>query len=465
MDRLREKCGVFGIFAFEPLAVEEISYFGLYALQHRGQESAGIAVSDGKNVKYHKAKGLVPEVFDESSISNLKGGKIAIGHVQYSAAGQDYISNAQPLVIKYKNGYFALAHNGQLVNAENLRRELEDKGAVFQTSTDSEVIANLIARQASENIEISIKSAVETIKGSFALVIMTEDKLIAVRDPNGMRPLALGKLGSSYVIASESCAFDAIGADFIRDLRPGEIIVIDRDGLKSLQVPVPLETSLCIFEFVYFARTDSTIDGISVYIARKEAGKILAMEQPVEADLVIGVPDSGTTAAIGYAEASGIPFGEGLIKNRYVGRTFIKPSQRMREQAIRIKLNALGKIVKGKRIVMIDDSIVRGTTSNAIVEMLRLAGAKEVHMRISSPPIKYPCYFGIDTPSRNELIGASYTVDEINKIIGADSLGYLSMEGLLKTVEGSGCGFCTGCFNNCYPIELELDNDKIEAEG
>lgn len=465
MGRLKEKCGIFGILASDPLAVEEIAYYGLYALQHRGQESAGIAISDGRNIKYHKAKGLVPEVFDESSLANLKGGSIAIGHVQYSAAGEDYINNAQPLVIKYKNGTFALAHNGQLVNAEELRRELENKGAVFQTSTDSEVIANLIARQASENIESSIKLAVESIKGSFALVIMTEDKLIAVRDPNGMRPLALGKLGNSYIVASESCAFDAVGADFIRDIRPGEIIIIEKDGLKSLQVPVPLETSLCIFEFIYFARADSNIDGISVYMARKEAGRILAMEQPVEADLVIGVPDSGTTAAIGYAEASGIPFGEGLIKNRYVGRTFIKPSQHLREQAVQIKLNALKKVVRGKRIVMIDDSIVRGTTSKKIVEMIRLAGAKEVHMRISSPPIKYPCFFGIDTPSRNELIGASYTVDEINKIIGADSLGYLSMEGLLKTVEGSGCGFCTGCFNNCYPIEVNPNKEKVEAEG
>jgi len=465
MSKLKEKCGVFGIFASDPLAVEEITYYGLYALQHRGQESAGIAISDGRNIKYHKAVGLVPEVFDEKSMSSLKGGKIAIGHVQYAAAGEDCLNNAQPLVIKYKNGTFALAHNGQIVNADELRRELEDKGAVFQTSTDSEVIANLIARQASEDVESSVKSAIETIKGSFALVIMTEDKLIAVRDPNGMRPLALGKLGNSYIIASESCAFDAVGADFIRDLRPGEIITIDKDGLKSLQVPVPLETSLCIFEFIYFARTDSTIDGISVYEARKEAGKRLAMEQPVEADLVIGVPDSGTTAAIGYAEASGIPFGEGLIKNRYVGRTFIKPSQHMREQAIRIKLNALKKIVRGKRIVMIDDSIVRGTTSKKIVEMLRLAGAKEVHMRISSPPVKYPCYFGIDTPSRNELIGASYSVDEINRIIGADSLGYLSMEGLLKTVEGSGCGFCMGCFNSCYPIEVKVDKEKNKAEG
>jgi len=465
LDKLKEECGVFGILAQDSLAVEETVYYGLYALQHRGQESAGIAISDGRNIRYHKGMGLVPEVFDEKAMSDLKGGKIAIGHVRYSTAGESYIHNAQPLVIRYKNGTFALAHNGQIINAQQLREELEEKGAVFQTSTDSEVIANLMARHGSEDIVSSVIATVENIKGAFALVIMTEDKLIAVRDPDGMRPLALGKLDNSYVIASESCAFDAVGADFIRDVKPGEIIIIDKDSLKSVQMHVPLKTSLCIFEFVYFARTDSTIDGINVYMARKEAGKRLAKEQPVEADLVIGVPDSGTTAAIGYAEESGIPFGEGLIKNRYVGRTFIKPNQYMREQAVRIKLNVLKKIVRGKRIVMVDDSIVRGTTSRKIVEMLKLAGAKEVHMRISSPPVKFPCYFGIDTPSRNQLIGASYSVDEINKIIGTDSLGYLSMEGLLKTVEGSGCGFCMGCFNSCYPMEVTAATDKSQLEN
>jgi len=454
-DKLNEECGVFGIFDQDGLAVQEITYYGLYALQHRGQESAGIAVADGHAIRYHKGRGLVPEVFDEEMLDTLKGGKIAIGHVRYPTYGDTSLYNAQPLVIKYKKGFLALAHNGNLVNANALRTELEEAGAVFQTSVDSEVIANLIARHIDEGLETAIQNTISKLRGAYALLLMTEDKLIAVRDLYGMRPLALGRIGHSYVVASESCAFDAVDAEFIRDVKPGEIIIISQDGLRSIQTPVPLKSGLCVFEFIYFARTDSTIDGVSVYTARKEAGKILAAEHPADADLVIGVPDSGTTAALGYAEASGIPFGEGLIKNRYVGRTFIKPSQAIREQGVRIKLNALRKIVKGKRIVMIDDSIVRGTTSKKIVEMLRLAGAREVHMRISSPPVRFPCYFGIDTPTKEHLIGARYSVEEICRIIGADSLGYLSIEGLLKTVEGSGCGFCLGCFSGEYPIAVE----------
>ena len=461
-DKLKEACGVFGIIDNDNLSVEELTYYGLYSLQHRGQESAGIAVSDGKGIKYHKAIGLVAEAIDAKSLSKLRGGQIAIGHVWYSTDGNVNVQNTLPLVMKYKKGTMAIAHNGNLINADKLRNELEEQGAIFQTSTDSEVIANLLARQKEEDFETGLLNTLKTIRGSFALVIMTEDKLIAVRDPHGMRPLALGKLNNSYVIASESCAFDVIGADFIRDVRPGEIIIIDGDGLKSIQIPIPLKTSLCIFEFVYFARTDSNIDGISVYMARKEAGHRLAIEQPVEADLVIGVPDSGTTAAIGYAEASDIPFGEGLIKNRYIGRTFINPNFNMREQNVRIKLNALTRIVRGKRIVMVDDSIVRGTTSKKIVEMLRLAGAKEVHMRISSPPVKYSCHFGIDTPSTKHLIGATYTIEEIRQIIGADSLGYLSTDGLLKTVEGSGCGFCLGCFDSHYPMEVDWKTENKE---
>ncbi|HZJ82919.1 MAG TPA: amidophosphoribosyltransferase [Clostridia bacterium] len=461
-DKPKEECGVFGILDNDNLNVEELAFYGLYSLQHRGQESAGIAVSDGKTIRYHKAMGLVSEAFDSKALSQLQGGNLAIGHVWYSSDDIPSIHNALPLVMKYKKGTIAISHNGNLVNADALREELEEQGAIFQTSNDSEVIANLIARQTTESFEVAILQTIKTIKGSFALAIMTEDKLIAVRDPHGMRPLALGKLGNSYVIASESCAFDIIGADFIRDIRPGEIIIIHKEGLKSMQIPTPLETSLCVFEFVYFARTDSDIDGISVYMARREAGRILAMEHPVDADLVIGVPHSGTTAALGYAEESGIPYGEGLIKNRYVGRTFISPNSSMREQNVRIKLNALTRIVKGKRIIMVDDSIVRGTTSKKIVEMVRLAGAKEVHMRISSPPVKYSCHFGMDTPSTKHLIGASYTVEEIRHIIGADSLGYLSNEGLLKTVEGSGCGFCLGCFNNQYPMEVDNSKDDLK---
>lgn len=461
-DKLKEACGIFGILDNDNLRIEELTYYGLYSLQHRGQESAGIAVSNGKDIKYHKAMGLVAEAIDAKSLSKLRGGQIAIGHVWYSTDGNVDVQNTLPLVMKYRKGTMAIAHNGNLINADKLRRKLEDQGAIFQTSTDSEVIANLLARQDQEDFEAGLLNTMKAIRGSYALVIMTEDKLIAVRDPHGMRPLALGKLNNSYVIASESCAFDIIGANFIRDVRPGEVIVIDGDGLKSMQIPASLKTSLCIFEFVYFARADSNIDGISVYMARKEAGRILAAEQPVEADLVIGVPDSGTTAAIGYAEASGIPYGEGLIKNRYVGRTFINPDFNKREQNVRIKLNALTRIVKGKRIVMVDDSIVRGTTSKKIVEMLRLAGAKEVHMRISSPPVKYSCHFGIDTPSTKHLLGATYTVEEIRQIIGADSLGYLSTEGLLKTVEESGCGFCLGCFDSHYPMEVDWNAENNE---
>lgn len=445
-----------GIYNKNELEVQEIIYFGLYALQHRGQESAGIAVTNGSGISYHKGMGLVAEVFDEQTLTNLSGGKAAIGHVRYTTARDRMYANAQPLVTKFKGGSMALAHDGKLVNADSIRKDLEQTGTIFQTNLDIEVIANLIAKNIDLGLEEALKKLMGIVKGAYSLMIMTEDKLIAIRDPLGIRPLALGILDDSYVVASESCAFDTIGADFIRDVKPGEILIIDEDGLTSIQTPVPLDSALCIFEFVYYARTDSTIDGISVYMARKRAGARLASEHPVEADLVIGVPDSGTTAAIGYAEASEIPYGEGFIKNRYVGRTFIKSSQHIREQGVRIKINALRRIVKGKRLVVIDDSIVRGTTSKKIVEMLRLAGAKEVHMRISSPPVRFPCYYGIDIETSDQLIGHSNDVDEICKIIGADSLGYLSLEGLAKTVEGSGCGFCMGCFNGEYPIKPEV---------
>jgi len=440
-----------GIYDQNGLDVQDIVYFGLFALQHRGQESAGIAVANSEML-YHKGMGWVGDVFDEQTLNSLKGGKAAIGHVRYSTSSDRMYTNAQPLVTKYKGGTMAFTHEGKLVNAESLRRDLEEAGTIFQTNLDIEVIANLIARNIDSGFEEALKKTVGMVKGAYALLMMTEEKLVAVRDPLGIRPLALGKLDDSFVVASENCAFDTTGAEFIRDVKPGEILIIDKDGLTSIQTPVPLESALCIFEFVYFARTDSTIDGISVYAARKESGARLAAEHPVDADLVIGVPDSGITAAIGYAEASGIAYGEGFIKNRYVGRVFIRSSQQMREQGVRIKLNALRRMVKGKRLVVIDDSIVRGTTSKKIVEMLRLAGAKEVHMRISSPPVRFPCPYGIDIETTDELIGHSYDVEEIRKIIGADSLGYLSLEGLLKTVEGSGCDFCRGCFCGKYPI-------------
>ncbi len=449
-----EECGIVGLFDDSGAPVGEALYYGLYALQHRGQESAGMAVSDGREIRGHKAMGLVNEVFgEEEAMARLGAGHLGIGHVRYSTSGASELTNSQPLVVRYSEGTIALAHNGNLVNAEALRSELESLGSIFQTTLDTEIIASIIARKGGDIID-AIKHAMQQIKGSYGLVIMTKDKLIGVRDPLGIRPLALGRVGNAYVVASESCAFDAVGAEFIRDVRPGEIIVIDQDGLKSIRTEIPLESKLCIFEFVYFARTDSVIDGISAYQARENAGRLLARRFPVEADLVSGVPDSAITAAIGYAKESGIPYGESLAKNRYVGRTFIQPQQQMRENGVKIKLNALRRNVQGKRVVLLDDSIVRGTTSRKIVEMLRMAGAREVHMRVSSPPVRFPCYFGIDTPNSDQLIGANHSIEEIRKIIGADSLEYLSLGDLMKTVEGSGCGFCTGCFDGRYPVEI-----------
>ncbi|MDD3243747.1 MAG: amidophosphoribosyltransferase, partial [Eubacteriales bacterium] len=387
-------------------------------------------------------------------LEKLGEGHIAIGHVRYSTTGNSEAVNCQPLVVKYREGQLALAHNGNLVNAEELRRQLEDEGHISQTSLDTEVMAAIIARKGGDLID-AVKYTISVTRGSYALVIMTKDKLIGVRDPLGIRPLVLGKTDDgAYVLASESCAFDAVGAELIRDVHPGEIVVIDENGLQSIRTETPLTSKLCIFEFVYFARTDSTIDGISVYQSRFNAGKYLARQFPVDADIVSGVPDSAITAAIGYAKESGIPYGESLAKNRYVGRTFIQPQQELREKGVRIKLNALRKNVQGKRVVLVDDSIVRGTTSKKIVDMLRMAGAREVHMRISSPPVTHPCYFGIDTPDVNQLISASHTTEEICKMIGADSLEYLSIEDLLKTVEGSSCDFCQGCFNGDYPVPV-----------
>lgn len=460
-DKLREECGVFGIFTRNQHEIENHIYYGLYALQHRGQESAGMAVSDGESIRHHKGMGLVAEAFTPEDLKHLKGGTLGIGHVRYSTTGASDIENAQPLVMQYRQGTLALAHNGNLINVEELRGKLTEDGALFQTTLDTEVIANLISRYSKDHeLGEAIAQAMKDIKGSYAVVMMDKNRLIGIRDPHGMRPLALGRLAESYVLASESCAFDAIGADFIRDVKPGEIVMIDREGLHSYQTPVPLTSSLCIFEFVYFARTDSVIDGVSVYMARRRAGRQLAVEHPAKADLVIGVPDSGITAALGFAEESGIPFGEGLIKNRYVGRTFIQPQQHLRDQGVLVKLNALRHIVKGKRVVMVDDSIVRGTTSRKIVTMLRTAGAREVHMRISSPPVAFSCHFGIDTPYRKQLLASGRTVEEMGAFIGVDSLGFLSESGLIKTVEGSGCGFCTGCFSGTYPMEVAMDRDK-----
>ena len=463
-DKLKEECGVFGIRSSDgSIDCARLTYLGLYALQHRGQESAGIAAFDGASVKCHKEMGLVSDVFREDILDSLKG-NVSIGHVRYSTTGASNITNAQPLVIKYKMGNIALAHNGNLVNADVLRELLEDGGAIFQTSIDSEVIANLIARSARKGFETAIQETMQAIKGSYALVIMADDKLIGVRDPYGIRPLCIGKIGDSYILASESCAIDTVGGEFVRDVKPGEIIIIDDEGLKSMKIQEEIKSSICIFEYIYFARPDSTIDGISVYEARRNAGMRLALEHPVNADVVIGVPDSGTVAAIGYAEQSGIPYGEGLIKNRYVGRTFIKPDQRLRELAVQVKLNPLRRNVEGKRIIMVDDSIVRGTTCKKIVNMLRAAGAKEVHVRVCSPLIKYPCYFGIDTATRQELIGSRSTVEEIREIIGADTLGYLSIDGLLQSTSGTDSEFCTGCFSGVYPMSVPKEGNKFLFE-
>lgn len=466
MDKLNEECGVFGIYDNDHLDVARLTYYGLYALQHRGQESAGIAVNDGGTILYHKDMGLVPEIFNEVVLNHLKG-KISIGHVRYSTTGASHRENAQPMVIKYKKGQMALGHNGNLVNAAYLRDKLEENGAIFQSTIDSEVILNLISRHriSSETIEDALVKMMAEVKGSYALVILTPKRLIGIRDPLGNRPLCIGLIDNSYVLASETCALDAVGAEYVRDVNPGEIVLIDEDGLKSIQTEVPDSSKLCVFEFVYFARPDSFIDGASVHGSRIEAGKRLAIEHPVEADLVIGAPDSGLTAALGFAMQSGIPYGQGLLKNRYVGRTFIQPDQNQRETGVRIKFNAMKDAIDGKRVVMIDDSIVRGTTTKRIVQMLKDAGATEVHMRVSSSPIKFSCYFGIDTPSRKQLVASNHSIEEIRKLIGADSLGYLSLEGLLNTPVGSKCGFCTACFSGDYPMDVPDEGDKYSCGG
>ena len=453
-DAMQEECGVFGILMsdnkYDPA---EACYIGLYSLQHRGQESAGIAVSYGDDMRLHKGMGLCSEVFKDG-MENIMGGTIGVGHVRYSTTGDSQVLNAQPLMMSYKNGKMAMAHNGNLVNAHILKNKLEEDGAIFQTTIDTEIMAYLIAKTAKLGLVEGIKKMMSIVRGSYALVIATNDSLIGVRDPQGIRPLALGKLDDSFVLSSETCAFDAIDAEYIRDVRPGEIVVITKEGFKSYQTHNEVDTKLCIFEYVYFARPDSVIDGISVYKAREEMGKRLAQAFPKDVDLVSGVPDSATPAAVGYAEESGIPYKLALSKNRYVGRTFIQPEQSLRERGVKLKLNAMERNVRGKKLVLIDDSIVRGTTSKKIVEMLRLAGARQVHMLISSPPVAFPCYFGIDTPSHDQLIGSQHSVDEICRIIGADSLHYLSKEDMLKTVEGAGCNFCTGCFDGEYPVDI-----------
>ncbi|WIV11918.1 amidophosphoribosyltransferase [Proteiniborus sp. MB09-C3] len=458
-DKLKEECGVIGVYSKEQ-NVTEMIYHGLYALQHRGQESAGIAINQNGAINYHKNMGLVSEVFNDNEILEKLDGNMGIGHVMYSTDEKSSAVNAQPLVVKYKKGSIAIAHNGNIVNADSLREILQDSGVVFQTTNDSEVMANMIARYHKEEIEKAVNRVMELLKGSYALVLMTENKLIGVRDNQGIRPLCLGKIDDGYILASESCALDTIGAEFIRDIEPGEMVIIDENGVKSIFNDKWSKKRLCIFELIYFARPDSRIDDISVYLARKEAGKILAKEHPTDADVVISVPDSGTSAAIGYAEESGIPYSIGLVKNRYIGRTFIRPNQSDREQGVQIKLNVLKENVEGKRVVLVDDSIVRGTTSKKIVKMLKKSGAKEVHLRISSPPVIYPCYFGIDTPYRKHLVGANKTPEEICEMVNADSLGFLSEKGLIKST-GKAEGFCLACINGDYP--MEIPREEVEA--
>ena len=467
---LGEECGVFGMYDFDGGDVAGSIYYGLVSLQHRGQESCGIAVSDtsgpkGKIVSY-KDMGLVNEAFTPDTLDKLKG-DIGVGHVRYSTAGSSTRENAQPLVLNYVKGTLALAHNGNLVNAPELRQELAYTGAIFQTTIDSEVIAYHIARErlVSTSVEEAVGRAMLKIKGAYSLVIMSPRKLIGARDPYGFKPLVIGRRENCYVLASETCALDTIGATFIRDVEPGEIVTISpRFGIRSDRSHCmrTSKTARCIFEYIYFGRADSEIDRISVYNSRIQAGRFLAQDSPVEADLVIGVPESGNVAALGYSMESGIPFGQGFVKNSYVGRTFIKPSQHSRESAVQVKLNPLRHAVEGKRIVMIDDSIVRGTTSDRIVRMLRDAGATEVHMRVSSPPFLYPCYFGTDIPEREQLIAYRRSNEEVCELIGADSLAYLGMERLPQIVDG--LPICSGCFSGKYPVEPPKEDIRGEYE-
>lgn len=458
-EELHEECGVFGIYDVAGNDVASSIYYGLFALQHRGQQSCGIAVSDTngakKNICSVKNMGLVNEVFTPESLASLHG-NIGVGHVRYSTAGENTVENTQPLVLHYVKGTLAIANNGSLVNAKELRTELGKTGAIFQTSTDAELIAYNIARERLKVhcVEDAVKNSMQKLAGAYSLIIMSPRKLIGVRDPFGFRPLCIGKRDTTYILASESCALDAVDAEFVRDVLPGEIVTITKDGIHSDTSNCDLKPkkSKCIFEYIYFARPDSKIDNVSVYNSRIMAGRILAQEYPVEADLVVGVPESGNVAAMGFALESGIPYGMAFYKNSYVGRTFIKPKQSARESSVRIKLNVMQEVVRGKRIVMVDDSIVRGTTSANIVNMLKKAGAKEVHVRISSPPFLYPCYFGTDVPSSDQLIARHNTLDEIRKLIGADSLGFLSVDRLSELMEGD-CGFCQACFTGDYAVK------------
>ncbi|WP_059050620.1 amidophosphoribosyltransferase [Paenibacillus senegalimassiliensis] len=460
-DTLREECGVFGVFGHAEAA--SLSYYGLHALQHRGEESAGICVAGGEDFNYHRSMGLVKEVFDRDKLASLKGDR-SIGHVRYSTSGDSKLTNAQPLIFKYRDGDLAVATNGNIVNAPKIRRELEQSGSIFQTTSDTEVIAHLIARS-SKDFVAAAKDALSQLVGGFAFLLLTNDKLIAASDPNGLRPLVMGRLGDAYLFSSETCAFEVVGAETIREIQPGEMLVLDRDGMHEERYAPAGRKALCAMEYIYFARPDSDMNGSNLHASRKRMGQVMAQESFVDADVVTGVPDSSISAAIGYAEQTRIPYEMGLIKNKYTGRTFIQPSQELREQGVKMKLSAVRKVVEGKRVVMIDDSIVRGTTSRRIVNLLREAGATEVHVRITSPPFKNPCFYGIDTPNRDELIASYKSIEEICQEIHADSLEFLSPKGLIQAVDGGNAGdykggLCMACFDNDYPTQTDFDGEE-----
>jgi len=457
LDKFKDECGVFGIFGHPEAA--NMTYLGLYALQHRGQESAGIAASDGAEVRSAREMGYVADIFDGGRLAQLPG-PLAIGHVRYSTAGESKLANAQPIVIDCAHGQMAIAHNGNIVNARELRDELVQQGSIFQSSSDTEVIAHLYARSKKAIAEDAIVESVSQVQGAFSLVILTRDRLIAVRDPHGFRPLALGRLGDAYVVASETCAMDLIGATYVRDVEPGEVLVVSAAGVRSIRPFPPAPLAHCIFEHVYFARPDSYVFGRSVNEVRTELGRVLARERPVAADVVVPVPDSGVCAAMGFAEQAGIPLRMGLIRNHYVGRTFIQPQQSIRHFGVKVKLNPVRSILEGKRVVLVDDSIVRGTTSRKIVRMVRAAGAKEVHVRISCPPTISPCFYGVDTPRRAELIAATHSIEEIRDYVEADSVEYLSLDGLLSAVQSERQSYCTSCYTGVYPVPFPRDEAR-----
>ncbi len=466
MSQIHDECGVFGIFAPEKQDVARTAYYALFALQHRGQESAGIVVNDDGVFTSHKDAGLVNDVFTEDVLARLGEGNMAVGHVRYSTTGTGGRENAQPIVVNHLKGNMALAHNGNLVNAYELRTELESRGSIFHSTTDSEVISYIITmeRVRSGSIEQAVLGAMDKLKGAYSLVLMSPSKLIAARDPHGFHPLCIGERDGAYIVASESCALDAIGARFEREIEPGEMVVFTKNGVVSDRSHCGRAKSLCVFEYLYIARPDSVIDGCSVHEARKQAGAFLAKKYKIDADVVVGVPDSGLDAAFGYAQASGIPYGIGFIKNKYIGRTFIAPAQKTREDRVKIKLNVLTSAIRGKRVILVDDSIVRGTTCGRIVKLLRDAGAKEVHMISSAPPFRYPCYYGTDIDSQENLIAWHHTEEEIAKIIGADSVGYLDLNDVRFLTGGNGEGFCTACFSGEYPTEKPVMTEKDRFE-